>query len=241
MYMKRVWVNGCFDILHRGHFELFQFAKSLGDKLIVGIDSDEKVAKAKGPGRPHNTLEDRKFALESIRHIDLVETFDTRQGLIDLVAKFKPDVMVVGSDWKGKEVVGSEYAGEVVFFDRIGDYSTTEVIESKLYNTDQKRAYVDIDETICFYEGKRVYQNAKPNITNIDKINKLYDAGWHITYWTARGGHSKRDLTNLTKTQLNEWGCKYNNLVVGWSELSLETKPSFDLVIDDKAKRIEEL
>ena len=176
--MKRVWVNGCFDVLHRGHFELFKFASGLGDKVIVGIDSDEKVARAKGPDRPHNKLEDRKFALESIQYIDLVETFDTKQGLIDLVAKFKPDVMVVGSDWKGKEIVGAEHAGEVVFFDRIGDYSTTEVLESKLYNTEQKKAYVDIDETICFYKDKRVYQNAKPNITNIDKINKLYDVIW---------------------------------------------------------------
>ena len=239
--MRRVWVNGCFDILHRGHFELFKFAASLGDKLIVGIDSDEKVRAAKGPDRPHNSLEDRKFALESLRYIDLVETFDSKQGLIDLVAKFKPDVMVVGSDWKGKEIVGGQHAGEIVYFDRIGDYSTTEVLESTLYNKDQKKAYVDIDETICFYQGKRVYQEARPSHGNIAKINKLYDEGWHVTYWTARGGHSKRDLTDLTRAQLDEWGCKYHDLVVGWSEQNKETKPSYDLVIDDKAKRIEEL
>ena len=68
----KIWVNGCFDILHRGHFELFNYAKSLGNELIVGIDSDEKVAQDKGPDRPYNKLEDRVYALESLKAIDKV-------------------------------------------------------------------------------------------------------------------------------------------------------------------------
>ena len=64
--MKKVWINGCFDVLHRGHIELFEYAKSLGEKLIVGIDSDAKVKQDKGDDRPINCLEDRKYVLESI-------------------------------------------------------------------------------------------------------------------------------------------------------------------------------
>lgn len=112
--------------------------------------------------------------------------------------------------------------------------------ESKLYNTD-KRALVDIDETICFYESKRIYELAIPNSVNIAKINKLYDEGWEITYWTARGGHSNIDYYDLTEKQLKEWGCKYDDIITGFSRDGNITKPSFDLVIDDKAKRIEEL
>ena len=59
--MKTVWTNGCFDVLHRGHIEMLKYAKSLGDKLIVGLDTDDKVRLAKGPNRPFNTLEDREF------------------------------------------------------------------------------------------------------------------------------------------------------------------------------------
>ena len=76
------------------------------------------------------------------------------------------------------------------------------MIESKLYPDRQKRALVDIDETICFYGDKRAYELAEPNQKNINKINKLKDEGWHITYWTARGGHSKRNLYKFTKEQL---------------------------------------
>ena len=65
-----IWTNGCFDILHRGHIELFKYAKSLGDKLIVGVDSDKKVRKDKGKGRPINNLEDRVEILRSIKYID---------------------------------------------------------------------------------------------------------------------------------------------------------------------------
>ena len=99
-----------------------------------------------------------------------------------------------------------------------------------------KRIFVDIDETICFYEGvKRLgYKNAIPNYDNIDKINKLYDGGNHIKYWTGRGTVSQIDYYSLTTEQLEEWGCKYHELSVG-------DKPDYDLLICDKTKRIEEI
>ena len=124
---KIVWVNGCFDVLHRGHFELFKYAKSKGDKLIVGIDADEKVREAKGASRPINTQGDRKFVLQCIRYIDEVVIFNTPKELECLIKRLNP-IMVVGSDWKGKTVVGSQFAQEVSFFDRIGDYSTTKIL-----------------------------------------------------------------------------------------------------------------
>lgn len=126
--MKKIWVNGCFDILHRGHYELFNYAKSLGDKLIVGIDSDEKVSKDKGTDRPYNKLEDRVYALESLKAIDKVMVFDNRDHLEGLIQITKPDILVVGSDWKGKEIVGGQYSKEIVYFNRIGNYSTTNIL-----------------------------------------------------------------------------------------------------------------
>ena len=124
----KVWVNGCFDILHRGHFELLNYAKSLGDRLIVGIDSDEKVAQDKGPDRPYNKLDDRVYALESLKSVDLVYVFDSKDHLERLVQKEQPDILVVGSDWKGKEIVGGQYAKKIVYFDRVGNYSTTDIL-----------------------------------------------------------------------------------------------------------------
>ena len=126
--MKTVWVNGCFDILHRGHFELFNYAKSLGDRLIVGVDTDEKVAKDKGSDRPYNNIDDRVYALNSLRAIDLTYIFNSREELIQLIKQTSPDILVVGSDWKGKEIVGGVYAKEIVYFDRIKNYSTTNIL-----------------------------------------------------------------------------------------------------------------
>lgn len=102
-------------------------------------------------------------------------------------------------------------------------------------------AFVDIDETICFYDSERMYENAVPNYENIAKINKLYHEGWMIIYWTARGStqpdnHERLDyIRELTTNQLKKWGALYHKLEIG------DKKPLFDLVIDDKAKRIEEL
>jgi len=94
------------------------------------------------------------------------------------------------------------------------------------------RIYVDIDNTICQTAGNE-YRNAVPIHGNITKINKLFEDGHEITYWTARGGTSGIDWEIDTLTQLSEWGCLYDYLKMG--------KPSFDLLIDDKCKRIEEL
>lgn len=127
---KLIFVNGCFDILHPGHIKMFEHARSLGTKLIVAIDSDEKVKQMKGDSRPINNQDDRKFILEAIRYIDEVIIFNSKDELQELVKTIKPAIMMVGSDYKGKEVVGSDYAKEVRFFDRVGDYSTSKTIES---------------------------------------------------------------------------------------------------------------
>tara|TARA_R100001163_G_C4946012_1_gene115780 strand:- start:119 stop:412 length:294 start_codon:yes stop_codon:yes gene_type:complete len=96
------------------------------------------------------------------------------------------------------------------------------------------KIYVDIDETICFYTGKRRYELAKPSYKNIKKINKLFDEGNEIIYWTARGCRSKTDCSALTIKQLRDWGCKYHQLICN-------QKPDYDLLICDKTKRIEEI
>tara|TARA_R100000152_G_C6560221_1_gene31335 strand:+ start:66 stop:464 length:399 start_codon:yes stop_codon:yes gene_type:complete len=128
---KTIWVNGCFDVLHRGHIELLRFAKGLGDKLIVGIDHDARVKAAKGPSRPHNSFEDRKCVLEALRSVDAVVGFGSDDELVKCIQEIKPFRMVVGSDWKGKRVIGEQSAGAVVYFDRIGDYSTTKTLENR--------------------------------------------------------------------------------------------------------------
>ena len=129
--MKKVWINGCFDILHRGHIELFRFAKEKADHLTVGIDSDYRVKQLKGPLRPINNQDDRKFFLEAIQFIDQVVIFNTEDELIEMIKDVQPDVMVIGSDYKNKRVVGSENSKKLIFFDRLGDYSTTKILESK--------------------------------------------------------------------------------------------------------------
>ena len=128
--MKVVWTNGCFDVLHRGHIEMLKYAKSLGDKLIVGLDTDEKVKLSKGESRPFNNLEDRQMVVNSIRYVDETISFDSQNELENLIKTIKPDILVVGSDWEGKYVVGSQYAKELKFFPRIGEYSTTKILQN---------------------------------------------------------------------------------------------------------------
>lgn len=125
--MRKVFVNGTFDILHRGHLELLEFAKSLGDFLIVAIDSDRRVKDLKGPTRPINTEYERKQMLEAIRWVDRVYVFDSDSELVSYITDC--DLMVKGSDYRGKPIVGQDACPEIVFFERLEDYSSSKKIE----------------------------------------------------------------------------------------------------------------
>lgn len=123
-------MTGTFDVLHRGHIEVLKYAKSLGDKLIVAVDTDDRVKRLKGISRPIYNLEDRISMLLAIRYVDNVVTFDSDEDLINLIRQTNPDVLLAGSDWKDKPGIGREYAKQVAYFDRIEPYSTTNTIEA---------------------------------------------------------------------------------------------------------------
>lgn len=128
--MKKVFVNGTFDLLHPGHLQLLNFAKSYGDYLIVGIDTDDRVKEKKGQKRPIYNQDDRALFLRMLKPVDQVEMFSSDEELEALIKGFQPDIMVVGSDWKGKSVIGSYYASKLIFFDRIEQYASTKTIQS---------------------------------------------------------------------------------------------------------------
>jgi len=125
---KIVFTNGCFDILHRGHVSYLDVAKSFGDVLILGLNSDDSVRRLKGDSRPINNQEDRGFILAALESVDYVVNFyeDTPYELIKLI---KPDVLVKGADYEDKEVVGSDIAGEVRLVTFIDGKSTTSTID----------------------------------------------------------------------------------------------------------------
>jgi len=126
-----VFTNGCFDILHRGHAEYLSFARSQGDALCVGLNSDSSVRRSKGPSRPVNCQEDRAFVLGSLRAVDFVVIFDEDEPK-ELIAKILPQVLVKGKDWahyvSGRDIVES-HGGRVVLADMVEGRSTTGTIE----------------------------------------------------------------------------------------------------------------
>ncbi len=127
---SEVFVNGTFDILHPGHLELLKFAKSKGEWLTVGIDSDDRVKKLKGESRPVNDQHTRKTMLLALSVVDDVFIFSSDKALCDLIKHIKPDTMIVGSDYKDKPVIGSQFAKKLMFFDKIDGYSTTKIIKN---------------------------------------------------------------------------------------------------------------
>jgi D-beta-D-heptose 7-phosphate kinase/D-beta-D-heptose 1-phosphate adenosyltransferase len=116
--------------LHIGHIKLFEYCKNFGDYLVVGIDSDQRVSKNKGNNRPINYAKDRRDMLLSIKYIDQVEIFNTDEELINLIKSVSPNTMVVGSDWKDKRVIGSEFTKELRFFNRIEKYASSKTIQN---------------------------------------------------------------------------------------------------------------
>ena len=124
--MRKVFVNGTFDVLHMGHLALLEFARNQGDYLVVGIDSDRRVRELKGPKRPINNQNERRAMLQALRWVNEVKVFDTDQDLVDLITQCS--IMIKGSDYRDKPIVGSEYV-PIIFFERIDEYSSTKKIQ----------------------------------------------------------------------------------------------------------------
>lgn len=137
----KVFLNGCFDILSVGHFNILTFARQLADEhgrgeVILALDEDILIMANKGLKRPIFDVHERAKALSDLKIngrnlVDRIEFFETNRVLENLVRRIQPDVLLKGDDWKNKKVIGAEYAGRVVFIERM-DYSTTEVIRRVL-------------------------------------------------------------------------------------------------------------
>jgi D-beta-D-heptose 7-phosphate kinase/D-beta-D-heptose 1-phosphate adenosyltransferase len=125
--MKKIWVNGSFDILHLGHVRLLEYANLFGN-VRVGIDTDERIKKKKGKDRPYNTLKDRVEFLYSLKYVDSVVTFGSNEELIDSIREYGPDIMVIGDDYNYNNIVGIEYIPEVKFFPKVEGKSTTKIL-----------------------------------------------------------------------------------------------------------------
>jgi len=126
--MKRIFVNGTFDIVHRGHLELLEYAYNIGT-VLVAIDSDRRVKELKGNTRPINNQDDRAYLLRSLKFTSGVVVFDTDQELIDTIKSYQPDVMIKGSDYKDKPIIGASFCREIKFYDFVDGYSTTKTIQ----------------------------------------------------------------------------------------------------------------
>lgn len=128
--MRTTFVNGTFDLLHPGHIALLNTARSYGDFLIVAIDTDRRVKELKGISRPINNQNDRRIMLSNLKAVDVVEFFDSKEELIELIKTYKPEVYVKGSDWKHNTgSTAEQYCKQVIYYDRLKDYSTTNTIQ----------------------------------------------------------------------------------------------------------------
>ena len=126
----KVMVNGTFDIIHRGHLMMLQHAKSLGDHLLVAIDTDRRVKELKGEHRPINNQDDRRYMLESLKCVNTVYFFDSKDQQIDIMKEYQPDIYVKGSDWnRDRPSTAEQYCKQVIYYDRVSDYSTTNIIQ----------------------------------------------------------------------------------------------------------------
>ena len=124
-----VWVNGCFDVLHVGHIALLEYARSFGDKLVVGLDTDERVKSSKGKDRPINSLEKRMKLMSSLKCVDDVTFFGSDEELVKRIKESGANLIVVGNDYEGKRVIGSEIL-PVKFFVKLEGLSSSGVINA---------------------------------------------------------------------------------------------------------------
>jgi len=127
----KVWINGCFDVLHYGHFRLINYARSYGGELVIGIDSDRRIKESKGEDRPIHTAEQRKYNLLQLLGVSDVWVFDTDEELDELIKNYQPDLFVIGDEYKYKPIIGYTHVKEVKFFEKIKNISTSKIIKDE--------------------------------------------------------------------------------------------------------------
>lgn len=132
--MDIIWVNGCFDLMHLGHIEMLKYARNLGSVLYVGIDSDIRIKQMKGEDRPYNNEMTRFVILESLKFVEKVMIYDTDYQLQEYIRQISPAKMVIGEEYKNKNIIGSEFCENIVFFPRIEQFSTTSIAK-KIQNS----------------------------------------------------------------------------------------------------------
>lgn len=203
----------------------------MGDYLIVGLNITKN-------GKPtYYSYEQRKKILEAIRYVDEVIPIEKQEDKYKYLEEV--DIFTVGSDYIGFEDIEriKKYC-EVKFIERTPDVSSTKVKHYLSDNTKYNTIVMDLDDTIC-YTINRDFENSKPNIDVIKKINELYNKGWKIIICTARGAKSCATLLmreekyrKITEDWLNKNNVKYTEVIFG--------KPNADYYVDDKNLNIEE-
>jgi D-beta-D-heptose 7-phosphate kinase/D-beta-D-heptose 1-phosphate adenosyltransferase len=131
MKTNNVWINGSFDVLHTGHIKLFRIARTLAGPnggVFVGVDTDERISSHKGPSRPINSLQDRILMLSSIKYVDHVLPFASNHELESHINTIKPKYMVIGDDYRGRDIIGSQFIEEIIYVTR-DNKSTSDVVE----------------------------------------------------------------------------------------------------------------
>ncbi len=127
----KIWVNGTFDVFHPGHLALLKYAAEKGE-LHVGIDSDNRVREKKGSSRPIFNIVQRKDLLDSLKCVHSVYVFNTDHELVEAIKKSEASILVIGSDYKHKKIIGSELFTEILYFNRIKNISSTEILNHTL-------------------------------------------------------------------------------------------------------------
>lgn len=232
-----VFTTGTFDVLHYGHLNLLKKACEKGI-VVVGLNVTKN-------GKPtYYSYEDRKRMLEALRYVDVVVPIEKQEDKFRYIRQYGCDLFLIGDDYVGyPDIKDIEQLCRVEFLPRTPGISSTQVKsylkENKLSDeTKYNTIVIDLDDTLCFTEN-RDFDNSKPYTDVINKVNSLYDKGWKIVVYTARGAKSCKTLEErekkyreITENWLNKNGVKYTELVFG--------KMNADYYVDDKNLSIDE-
>ena len=235
---KVVFTNGCFDILHIGHVTYLCKAVSLGDCLVLGLNSDDSVRRLKGSYRPINTEKNRAFVLENLRCVDKVVLFDQDTPL-ELISYLKPDILVKGSDYVKDDIVGAKeiisWGGSVETVPFIEGFSTTQMIEKIKERFKLNKSYLKVIDAN--------YNRLQEGIRVIEEYYRFISINEEATYFCKELRHkisqwvlnSKEiNFTELHQARSVDNDCLSHNVV------SLENRENVEDILGANSQRVKE-